>query len=70
MVAAKNAVVEHVLSLYKAVQPMHEPTVKGVLEQIRVDQGCGEDENVDPYARGAAHLCCQPPQRQVATGAV
>ena len=35
MVAAKNAVINHVLALYKTVQPMHEPTVEGVLEQIR-----------------------------------
>ena len=63
MIAAKDAVMEHVLSLHKAAQPMHEPTVQRVLEKVRVPQGENDDDNADQYARDVEHFCCKTSDR-------
>jgi hypothetical protein len=63
MIAAKDAVMEHVLSLHKAAQPMHEPTVQRVLEKVRVHQGENDDDNADQYARDVKHFCCKTSDR-------
>jgi hypothetical protein len=63
MIAAKDAVMEHVLSLHKAAQPMHEPTVQRVLEKVRVQQSENDDDNADQYARDVEHFCCKTSDR-------